>query len=104
VSGTSILGNRVLRKEDPKFLTSGGVYVDDIRVDLVGAAAVTYVRSTMASARIGGIDVDEARKAPGGLAVLTSADVAADLGTFPSDMPVLNQDMVRPWVATDVVR
>jgi carbon-monoxide dehydrogenase large subunit len=27
----SILGNRVLRKEDPKFLTVGGTYVDDIR-------------------------------------------------------------------------
>ncbi|MEY3615153.1 MAG: hypothetical protein RLZZ518_153, partial [Actinomycetota bacterium] len=27
----SILGNRVLRKEDPKFLTTGGVYVDDMR-------------------------------------------------------------------------
>jgi aerobic carbon-monoxide dehydrogenase large subunit len=26
----SILGNRVLRKEDPKFLTTGGVYVDDL--------------------------------------------------------------------------
>ena len=26
----SILGNRVQRKEDPKFLTSGGVYADDV--------------------------------------------------------------------------
>jgi carbon-monoxide dehydrogenase large subunit len=101
---TSILGNRVLRKEDPKFLTSGGVYVDDVRVDLVGAAAITYVRSTMASARILSIDVDEAKAAPGVLAVFTEADVRADLGDFPSDMGVLNQDMVRPWLARDVVR
>ena len=100
----SILGNRVLRVEDPKFLTTGGVYVDDVRVDLVGAAAVTYVRSTMASARILAVDVDEARAAPGVLAVFTAADVEADLGTFPSDMGVLNQDMVRPWLATGVVR
>jgi aerobic carbon-monoxide dehydrogenase large subunit len=103
-TSTSILGNRVLRKEDPKFLTSGGVYVDDVRVDLVGAAAVTYVRSTMASARILGIDVDEARQAPGVLAVFTDADVRPDLGDFPSDMGLLNQDMVRPWLARDVVR
>ena len=27
----SILGNRVVRKEDPKFLTVGGMYVDDRR-------------------------------------------------------------------------
>jgi aerobic carbon-monoxide dehydrogenase large subunit len=39
----SILGNRVLRKEDPKFLTTGGEYVDDLPID--GAAYVTYVRS-----------------------------------------------------------
>ena len=101
---TSILGNRVLRKEDPKFLTSGGVYVDDVRVDLVGAAAVTYVRSTMASARVLGIDVEEAKAAPGVLGVFTAGDVRADLGEFPSDIAVLNQDMVRPWLASGVVR
>ena len=28
--GGSILGNRVIRKEDPKFLTTGGEYVDDL--------------------------------------------------------------------------
>ncbi|MDQ3107198.1 MAG: xanthine dehydrogenase family protein molybdopterin-binding subunit, partial [Actinomycetota bacterium] len=103
-TSTSILGNRVMRKEDPKFLTSGGVYVDDVRVDLVGAATITYVRSTMASARILSVDVDEAKAAPGVLAVFTNADVQADLGDFPSDMGVLNQDMVRPWLAADVVR
>ena len=103
-TSTSILGNRVMRKEDPKFLTSGGVYVDDVRVDLVGAATITYVRSTMASARILSIDVDEAKAAPGVLAVFTDEDVTADLGVFPSDMGVLNQDMIRPWLARDVVR
>src|SRR5688500_464094 len=100
----SILGNRVLRKQDPKFLTTGGVYVDDVRMEIVGAAAVTYVRSTMASGRIVSIDVEEARSAPGVIAVFTAADVQPDLGDFPSDMGVLNQDMVRPWLATDVVR
>ena len=100
----SILGNRVLRKEDPKFLTTGGVYVDDVRMELVGAATVTYLWSTMASGRILSIDVEEAKAAPGVLAVFTAADVQADLGDFPSDMGVLNQDMVRPWLATDVVR
>ncbi len=46
----SILGNRVLRKEDPKFLTTGGVYVDDLLDEplLAGAAHVTYVRSSVA--------------------------------------------------------
>ena len=49
----SILGNRVLRKEDPKFLTTGGMYVDDLLDEplLAGAAHVTYVRSTVAHGR-----------------------------------------------------
>ena len=46
----SILGSRVLRKEDEKFLTVGGTYVDD--VVLPGAAWVVYVRSPVAHARI----------------------------------------------------
>ncbi len=101
---TSILGNRVMRKEDPKFLTTGGVYVDDVRMELVGAAAVTYVRSTMASANILSIDVADARNAPGVLAVFTGPDIKADLGDFPSDMGMLNAAMVRPWLAIDRVR
>ena len=41
----SILGNRVIRKEDPKFLTTGGVYVDDMDEPLLeGALHVTYAR------------------------------------------------------------
>ena len=102
----SILGNRVLRKEDPKFLTSGGEYVDDVSVALAleGALHATYVRSTMPHARIAAIDVSEAAAAPGVVAVLTGADVAGELGWFPHDMDALNQEMRRPWLATDVVR
>jgi carbon-monoxide dehydrogenase large subunit len=99
----SILGNRVLRTEDPKFLTSGGVYVDDVQDPaLAGAAYVTYARSTMAHARIGTIDADEARAAPGVLAVVTAADL--HLGDFPVDMAALNAQMRRPWLADGVVR
>ncbi|MBU3703206.1 MAG: hypothetical protein FGM42_02420, partial [Ilumatobacteraceae bacterium] len=59
--GGSILGNRVIRKEDPKFLTTGGEYVDDLLDEplLKGAAHVTYVRSTVAHGRITGIDVSD---------------------------------------------
>ncbi len=70
----SIFGNRVPRVEDPKLLTVGGTYVADLRVpELDGAGHVTYVRSTMAHARFGSIDVDEARRAPGVLGVFTAA-------------------------------
>ena len=63
----SILGNRVLRKEDPKFLTTGGVYVDDLLDEpaLHGALHVTYVRSTVAHGNITSIDTSDAVSMPG---------------------------------------
>ena len=95
----SILGNRVLRKEDPKFLTTGGQYVDDL--PLPGAGYVTFVRSTMAHARIT-VDAGEARNAPGVLGVFTGADV--DLADIAPPMPMLNAAMTQPWLAKDRVR
>ncbi|MGH9068926.1 MAG: xanthine dehydrogenase family protein molybdopterin-binding subunit, partial [Acidimicrobiales bacterium] len=96
----SILGNRVLRKEDRKFLTVGGSYVYDL--DLPGAASVFYVRSTVAHGRITGMDVSGARKAPGVLDVVTAAEV--DLAPMPPEIPVINQAMPRPFLADGVVR
>jgi carbon-monoxide dehydrogenase large subunit len=95
----SIMGTRVVRTEDPAFLSRGARYTDDL--DLVGALHLTLVRSPLAHARITAIDVEEARSSPGVVAVLTGADI---------DMaPALlfggaNKAMVRPFLATDVVR
>jgi aerobic carbon-monoxide dehydrogenase large subunit len=96
----SILGERVLRKEDPKFLTTGGVYVDDMDEPLLaGGLHVTYARSTMAHARITGIDTSAATASPGVVAVYT----AADLGLEP--VPAAFNPMVaRPLLAHEVVR
>jgi carbon-monoxide dehydrogenase large subunit len=96
----SILGNRVLRREDPKFLTTGGVYCDDL--DGNGALWATYVRSTVAHGRIAELDIDEVRDRPGVVAVYTGADL--DLPTLPVAMPLLPAGMVRPLLAKDVVR
>ena len=72
----SILGTRVIRTEDPRLLTVGGVYVDDVRTpELEGAARATFVRSTVAHALITGIDKSEALAQPGVIAVLTAADM-----------------------------
>jgi carbon-monoxide dehydrogenase large subunit len=72
----SILGTRVIRTEDPRLLTVGGVYVDDLRTpELNGAARLTFVRSPLAHARITGIDITEAAQEPGVLAVLTASDI-----------------------------
>ena len=48
----SILGNRVLRLEDPRFLRGEGRYVENL--DARGRALVTFVRSPLAHARVNG--------------------------------------------------
>ncbi len=96
----SILGNRVLRKEDPKFLTTGGVYLDDLRDErLEGAAYVVYVRSSAAHGTIASIDADEARTMPGVLGVYTAADL--DLEPTPA---AFNPMVARTALASDKVR
>ena len=95
----SIMGTRVVRTEDAAFLSRGARYTDDL--ELVGALHLTLVRSPVAHARIASIDVEEARSAPGVVAVLTAADV--DL------TPALlyegaDKAMVRPFLASEVVR
>jgi carbon-monoxide dehydrogenase large subunit len=81
----SILGTRVIRTEDPRLLTVGGVYVDDLRTpELAGAARLTFVRSPLAHARITGIDTSAALSEPGVVAVLTVRDMD-DLAPPPPD-------------------
>ena len=97
----SILGNRVLRKEDPKFLTTGGQYVDDLLDEprLVGAQYVTYVRSSVAHGLITGIDTSAALEIPGVVGVFTAADLG--LQPTPSDF---NPTVARGLLAIDKVR
>jgi carbon-monoxide dehydrogenase large subunit len=93
----SIMGTRVLRTEDPRLLTNGGVYTDDLRLpELAGAAHVTIVRSPIAHARITGIDTSAAAGQPGVVAVLTAADLPAppEAGD-PTKEPLLAGDRVR---------
>jgi aerobic carbon-monoxide dehydrogenase large subunit len=57
----SILGTRVLRTEDPGFLSTGGVYTEDVQDErLTGAVHVHFVRSTVAHAKINSIDTSAA--------------------------------------------
>jgi len=109
----SILGTRVVRTEDPRLLTVGGSYVDDLRApELTDAARVTFVRSPIAHALITGIDVSAAREAAGVVAVLTAADLD-DLPPPPPDsgltgtegLPLpLGGPWAEPLFAVDRVR
>jgi aerobic carbon-monoxide dehydrogenase large subunit len=102
----SILGTRVLRTEDPGFLTTGGIYTEDVQDErLAGACYVNFVRSTVAHAKISGIDTSAALDAEGVIAVYTAADLAAD-GVEPVKpmAPNMNQAMLQSLLASDTVR
>jgi len=101
----SILGTRVLRTEDPRFLTSGGVYTEDVTDGrLAGACHVFFVRSPIAHARIARIDLSAALAAPGVVAAFTGADLADLPRIEPMMAGFLNENMRRHLLATDVAR
>ncbi|MDA1327108.1 MAG: xanthine dehydrogenase family protein molybdopterin-binding subunit, partial [Proteobacteria bacterium] len=97
------------RSEDPRLLSGGGRYVDDVQ--LPNTAYGYVVRSPHAHAKINAIDISAAAAAPGVLLVLTGADWAASgwgnppiasgrkrpdgSPMFVPPMPPLVQDRVR---------
>ena len=103
------MGAAVRRKEDHRFITGSGQYVDDInRPNQVYAH---IVRSPVAHAKIAGIDTSEALAVPGVVGVLTGADMAADgVGGLPCGWGIHSKDgspMVEPAhppLIADVVR
>ncbi len=100
----SILGNRVLRTEDPKFLTVGGTYTADLDDPLLdGALHVTFVRSMVAHGTIIDIDLSEARQSPGVVAAY-AADDLADMPLLPLAVAMLNPLHARPVLASEKVR
>ena len=95
------IGNSVPRTEDPRLLSGGGRYVDDI--DLPSLCRAHILRSPHAHAAIRGIDADAARSMPGVHAVFTGADYAASgLGTIQPQLVLKSRDgapMARPSFA-----
>jgi aerobic carbon-monoxide dehydrogenase large subunit len=79
---TGIIGQAIVRREDPALLTGQGRYVDDVAPE--GVLHAYVVRSPVAHARIVSVDVTEAREAPGVVAVYTAADLAGlGVGALP---------------------
>jgi aerobic carbon-monoxide dehydrogenase large subunit len=70
------IGASPRRREDARFVTGQGAYLDDLSFDRLAHAVV--LRSPHAHAHIRTIDATAARRAPGVLAVLTAAEATAD--------------------------
>ncbi len=74
--GIEGIGARVARKEDKRFITGAGRYVDDMVVP--GMKHAVFVRSPHAHAEIVSIDVARAKAMPGVIGVLTGKELKAD--------------------------
>jgi aerobic carbon-monoxide dehydrogenase large subunit len=99
-----LIGQPLIRREDPPLLTGRGQYVDDLTRP--GTLHAFAVRSPVAHARITGIDVTQAREAPGVAAVFTAADLAAaGVGPLPGaeGLPPGALNPVHPVLASDKV-
>ena len=99
------VGQKVLRREDPRLLTGHGSYVDDVVVP--GMFHAAFVRSDLARARVLHVDVDAARALEGVHAVLTAADLNHGLGSlqptmFQADPPPSPCAPLRPLAEGDV--
>ena len=102
--GGRFVGQSVQRKEDVRLLTGKGTFVDDVKLpNLVHA---TFVRSDVARARILRLDVEDARRAPGVIAVLTAAELNGRLaGTMLPSLYVgvpVKVSPIRPLAVDDV--
>ncbi len=74
--GIEGIGASVVRKEDKRFISGKGRYVDDIK--LMGMTFAHFIRSPHAHAKVKGIDNSAAMKMPGVLAVLTGRELVDD--------------------------
>jgi len=74
--GVEGIGASVVRKEDRRFITGKGRYVDDIK--LQGMTHAHFVRSPHAHAKVKAIDSSAAMKMPGVVGVLTGQQIVDD--------------------------
>jgi carbon-monoxide dehydrogenase large subunit len=86
-------GERVLRREDARFVTGRGQYLDNIPVR--GALHMVVVRSPFAHARIGEINLKPALDAPGVVAAFTGDDLRPQWGApLPMMWPVTDDVLI----------
>ena len=99
----TMFGKAIKRKEDPRFITGRGSYVDDLH--LPDMQTVVFVRSPYAHAKITKIDTSAAEKHPGVMKIYTGKDFGQIPVPTGVNLPNSNQvSPMYPVMATDVVR
>jgi carbon-monoxide dehydrogenase large subunit len=95
------IGRSLPRREDANLLTGAGAFVDDLKPDALTYAR--FVRSSVAHARILGVDTTAVRQCDGVVAVLTATDLNLPPLEAPLETPGARR-LPRPMLARDVVR
>ena len=97
------IGTSRRRKEDQRLITGRTRYTDNMV--LPGMLHLAVVRSPFAHATITSINVDEAKSAPGVIAILTGKDVAQEQGSLPCAWPITEDQKSppHPSIAVDHV-
>jgi aerobic carbon-monoxide dehydrogenase large subunit len=112
---SQMIGARVQRREDPRLITGGGRYTEDLVRP--GTLSMAVVRSPHPHARVSSIRTDRAASLPGVVAVLTASDFKTVLSgnlpvapafvpekhTIPDRFPIADQEVVFQGEAVAVV-
>jgi carbon-monoxide dehydrogenase large subunit len=101
----TLFGSGIKRREDPRFLTGRGTYVDDIK--LTGLCHAAILRSPHAHAVVRSVDVAAAKQSPGVIAVFTGKDLADKVMPVPCAWAVPNCELklpAHPLLAHEKVR
>ena len=100
---TPYVGRSLRRREDIKFRTGNGRYVDDIK--LPGMLCLAILRSPHAHALITGVDLSAARAAAGVRFALAGADLSGKIGNIKPNWVIPGTVVPhRPIMAVDRVR
>src|SRR5438128_10353792 len=92
VAADRMFGKSIKRREDPRFITGRGQYVDDLK--LPGMTYAAFVRSPHAHARIRKIDAAAAKRHPGVVADFTGKDMTG-VNSLPCGWDLRKETKIR---------
>ena len=104
MKAATLIGQPIMRAEDPRFIAGAGTFVDDITRE--GMLHAVILRSGVAHGRIRAIDASAARSMDGVRAVITAAEIGNQVPMIPLRLANLPEfkGYLQPVIAKDKVR
>jgi carbon-monoxide dehydrogenase large subunit len=104
MKAATLIGQPILRAEDPRFITGTGTFIDDMKRP--GMLHAVILRSNVAHGRIRAIDASAALGIEGVHTVITAADIGDQVPVIPlrlANLPEFKK-YLQPVIAKDKVR